>query len=169
MKKLIITIFIFLFTAQFGFAQRFAYVDSEYILNKIPAYKEALAKLDLLSEQWEKELKAKYDMVELKYKEFQNEKVLLSQEMRIKKEEEIVQLEKEANDLKKKYFGFEGELFKKREEFIKPIQEEIYNAILKLAEEGNYAIIFDSASGATMLYTDQKYDKSDEVLKELGY
>jgi len=169
MKKLILLIFISLFIAQFGFSQRFAYVDTEYILNKIPAYADAQTKIELLSAKWENELKEKYDIVKVKYKEFQNEKVLLSKEMKIKREEEIIQLEKEANDLKNKYFGFEGELFKKREEFIKPIQEEIYNAILELAEEGKYAIIFDSASGATMLYTDVQYDKSDEVLKKLGY
>ncbi len=169
MKKIILLIFISSFISQFGFAQRFAYVDTEYILKKIPAYADAQTKLELLSAKWEKELKEKYIKVKTRYKEFQNEKVLLSKEMRIKREEEIVQLEKEANDLKKKYFGYEGELFKKREEYIKPIQEEIYNAILELAEDGKYAIIFDSASGATMLYTDIQYDKSDEVLKKMGY
>ncbi len=169
MKKIILLVFISFFINQFGFSQRFAYVDTDYILKKIPAYTDAQKKLELLSAKWENELNEKYAIVKVKYKEFQNEKVLFSKEMRIKREEEIVNLEKEANDLKNKYFGYQGELFKKREEFIKPIQEEIYNAILELAEEGKYAVIFDAASGATMLYTDIQYDKSDEVLKKLGY
>ena len=169
MKKYVVLLLLSLFVAQVGFAQRFAYVDSDYILNKIPAYTDALTKIELLSTKWEKELKEKYNEVEIKNKEFQNEKVLLSKEMREKREKEISKFKKEANNLKKKYFGFEGELFKKRIELIKPIQEEIYNAILQLATDGNYAIIFDAASGATMLYTDEKYDKSDEVLEQMGY
>ena len=169
MKKIILLVFISIIFNQISFAQRFAYVDTDYILKKIPAYADAQTKLELLSAKWENELKEKYDKVKIKDKEYQNEKVLLSKEMRIEREKEINRLENEANDLKNKYFGYNGELFKKREEFIKPIQEEIYNAILELAKEGKYAVIFDAASGATMLYTDVQYDKSDEVLKKMGY
>jgi len=103
------------------------------------------------------------------YKEFQAEKVLLTEEMKKQREEEIIQKEREIKDLQKKYFGPEGDLFKKRKELVEPIQNDIFNAIKEIASEGNYAIIFDAAGGATMLYSDPKYDKSDEVLSKLGF
>ena len=169
MKKFVISIFVMLFFANISFAQRFAYVDTEYILSKIPAYKDAQSKLDLYSSKWQKEIEDHYKTVERKYQEYQNEKVLLSDEMRKRREEEIFSLEKKAKMLKNKYFGVNGELFKKQEELIKPIQESIYEAIKQLADEGNYAVVFDTASGAAFLYTNDKYDKSDEILKKLGY
>ncbi len=169
MKKFVLSIIVILFFANISYAQRFAYVDTEYILSKIPAYKDALSKLDLYSSKWQKEIEDHYKTVERKYQEYQNEKVLLSDEMKKRREEEIINLEKTAKGLKKKYFGVDGELFKKREELIKPIQESIYEAIQQLAVEGNYAVVFDTASGAALLYTNVKYDKSDEILKKLGY
>ncbi len=170
MKKLFLTVFVMcLLTSIDSFAQKFGYIDTEYILSKIPAYAEAQKKLDELSAVWQKEVEAKYSEVEQKYKDFQNEKVLLSEEMRRKKEEEILAKEKEAKDLQKKYFGKEGELFKKRQELVKPIQDEIFNAVKELANEGGYAIIFDTATGGNILFSDSKYDKSDEVLKKMGY
>ncbi|MFN8257891.1 MAG: OmpH family outer membrane protein [Bacteroidales bacterium] len=169
MKKLVLITILSVFVSQVVFSQRFAYVDSEYILNKLPSYQAALTKLEGFSKTWQKEVEEKFTEVEKKYKEFQNEKVLLTEDMRKQKEDEIIQLEKEAKDLKKKYFGVDGEMFKKREELVKPIQEEVYNAIKQLATEGNYAMIFDIAAGATLLYTDEKYDVSDDVLKKINF
>jgi outer membrane protein len=169
MKKTVLSIILVIFISHIVIAQRFAYVDSEYILNKLPNYQAALSKLDGYSKTWQKEIEDKFAEVEKKYKEFQNEKVFLSEDMKKKKEEEIVQLEKESKDLKKRYFGVDGELFKKREELIKPIQDQVYGAIKQIATDGNYAMIFDVASGATLLYTDPKYDISDDVLKKISF
>jgi outer membrane protein len=169
MKRLILSIIVLGLLSHLAVAQRFAYVDSEYILNKLPNYQASLSKLDGFSKAWQKEIEDKFAEVEKKYKEFQNEKVFLSDEMKKKREDEIVQLEKEAKDLKKRYFGVDGELFKKREELIKPIQDQVYTAIKQLADEGNYAMIFDIAAGASLLYTDPKYDISDDVLKKISF
>jgi outer membrane protein len=167
--KTILTILLIGFFSQIAIAQRYGYVDTEYILNKLPSYQTALSKLEGFSKTWQKEIEDKFAEVETKYKDFQNEKVFLSEEMKKKKEDDIVQLEKVAKDLKKKYFGVDGELFKKRQELIKPIQDQVYNAIKQLATDGNYAMIFDVASGATLIYTDPKYDISDEVLKKISF
>ncbi len=158
-----------LLLATFSFAQRYAYVDTEYILNKLPSYQTAQTKLDNFSKKWQSEIEAKYKEVEAKYKEYQNEKVLLSAEMKKVREEEIINLERAAKKLKQQYFGVNGELFKKREELIKPIQEEISRAIKEVAEEGNYAMIFDVSAGAYVLYTNNKYDVSDDVLKKISF
>jgi outer membrane protein len=155
--------------AIFANAQKFAYVDTDYILKSIPAYESAQEQLDIMSKDWQAEVETKYAEIEKLYKEYQVEKVLLTEEMKQKREEEIVQKEKAAKDLQKKYFGPEGELFKKRQELIKPIQDDIFNAIKDLAVNGNFAIIFDAAGSANMLYSDPKYDKSDEVLEKLGF
>jgi outer membrane protein len=168
MKRLIIAISIMLATVT-GYAQKFAYIDTEYILNNIPEYKSAQDQLDRLSEGWQKEVEGMYADVDKMYKDYQAEKVLLTEEMKKKKEDEIVKREKEVKDLQKKYFGQDGSLFKKREELVKPIQEKVYKAVRELAVEGGYAMIFDSSAGASMLYTDPKFDKSDAILQKLGY
>ncbi|MBN1186897.1 MAG: OmpH family outer membrane protein [Bacteroidales bacterium] len=169
MKNIISIITVFLLSTTISFAQKFAYVDSEYILANIPAYKAAQDKLDEISADWQKEIEQKYQEVEKMYKDYQSEKVLLSEEMKAKKEEEIVQKEKQVKDLQKKYFGQEGELYKKRQELVKPIQDEVYNAVKEIAIEGGYAIIFDTAGGPNILYSNPKNDKSDMVLEKLGY
>jgi outer membrane protein len=169
MKKLTILIAAIFLLSGFIMAQKYAFVDTDYILNRIPSYKAAQEQLDKLSEEWQKEVENKYAEIEKMYKDYQTEKVLLNDEMRVKKEDEIVNKEKEAKDLQREYFGQDGSLFKKRQELIKPIQDEIYRVVKEIASEGNYAVIFDTASGANMLYTDPKYDKSDEVLEKLGY
>jgi outer membrane protein len=138
-------------------------------LNNIPTYKSAQSQLDKLSADWEKEISEMYAEVERLYKAYQNDAVLLTQEMKKQREDEIVSKEKSAKDLQSKYFGPEGELFKKRQELIKPIQDEIYNAVKELAVDGNYAVIFDTAGSLSMLYTNPRYDLSDDVLKKLGY
>lgn len=168
MKKLVILLFV---TALSGvmMAQKYAYVDSEYILNNIPTYESAKTQLDELSAEWKKEIDAMKESIDKMYKDYQAERVLLTEELRTKREEEIMQKEKEMRELQQKYFGKEGMLFKKREELVKPIQDDIYNAIKEIAVEGSYAVIFDTANSLNMLYTDPRYDKSDDVLKKLGY
>ncbi len=151
------------------FGQKFAYVDTEYILSNIPSYKAAQDKLNSLSIEWQKEIEEEYTKIDEMYKDFQTEKVLLTNEMIKQREAEILAEEKLVKNLQRKYFGPNGELFKKREELIKPIQDEVYTVIQDIAQSGNYAIIFDTTTGSNVLFTDPKYDKSDEVLEKLGY
>ncbi len=169
MKKFISLLGIMLLAAGFTMAQKYAFVDTEYILDRIPSYKAAQDQLDKMAEDWQQEIETMYGEVEKMYKDFQAEKVLLTEEMKTRREEEIVNKEKEVKELQQKYFGRDGNLFKKRQELVKPIQDEIYQAVKEIAAEGNYAVIFDTASGANMLYTNPKYDKSDDVLEILGY
>jgi len=150
-------------------AQKYAFVDTDYIRKNIPAFTAAQEQLDKLSAQWEKEVSDGYAVVEQMYKSYQNEAVLLSQDMKTKREEAIITKEKEIKDLQNKYFGMEGELFKKREELVKPVQDEILKAIKEIAVEGSYAVIFDTAAGGNVLFANPKYDISDQVLEKLGY
>jgi outer membrane protein len=169
MKKLFSIVLLTVACSLSGIAQKFAFVDTDYILNNIPSYKAAQEQIDKLSADWQKEVEAKYAEIDKMYKTFQTEKVLLSDEMKNKREDEIVKKEQEAKELQKKYFGKEGALYKKQQELVKPIQDEIYNAVKEISVEQGYAVIFDSAAGAGMLYTNPKNDKSDEVLQKLGY
>jgi outer membrane protein len=168
MKKIIIIIGIIMISAS-TFAQKFAYIDTDYILNNIPSYKSAQEQLDKLSGTWQKEVEDMYAEIEKMYKSYQSEKVLLTEEMKKRREDDIMNKEKEVKELQKKYFGENGSLFKKREELVKPIQDEIYKAVKEMAIEGGYSVIFDSSAGATMLYSDPKFDKSDAILQKLGY
>ena len=169
MKKLIV-IGSMLLMSVLGMAQKFAYVDTEYILGNIPAYKEAQEQLNKLSAQWQKEIETEYTDIDKLYKQFQVDKLLLSEEMKNKREQEIMQKEKEVKQLQKKRFGPEGDRYKKEQELIKPIQDEVFNAVKDIASSGGYGIIFDaSSSSLTMLYTDSKYDISDDILKKMGY
>ena len=169
MKKIGILLGLFILSSAIATAQKYAFVDSEYIRKNIPAFTTAQEQLDKLSKQWEKEIADGYAVVEQMYKSYQNESVLLSQDMKVKREEAIVAKEKEIKDLQNKYFGVEGDLFKKREELVKPIQDEILKAIKEIAVEGSYAVIFDTASGGNILFANPKYDISDQVLQKLGY
>lgn len=169
MKKVLFTLgFIFL-TSVMTFAQKYGFVDSDYVSNNIPAFTAAQDQLDKLSEQWEQEVANGYAVVEEMYKSYQNEAALLTQDMKTQREEAIIAKESEMKELQNKYFGVEGELFKKREELVKPIQDEILKAIKEIAVEGNYTVIFDSASGGNILYANPKFDVSDQVLEKLGY
>ena len=152
-----------------GFGQKFAFVDSDYILKKIPQYRSAQEQLDKVAVQYQKEVEDKFTSLDEQVRSYQTEKVLLTQDMRNKREQEIMVKQKEAQDLQRNYFGPDGVLFKKRTELIKPIQDQVYNAVKDLAAEGGYAAIFDVASNPTVLYSNPKYDKSDEVLQKLGY
>lgn len=149
-------------------AQKYAYVDSDYILNNIPEYQDALDILDEFSIQWQKEIEAKFAEVDKLYKDYQAEAVLLPEDMKTQRENEIIQKEKEAKDLQKQRFGREGDLFTKRQELVQPIQEKIYNAIETIAETQNYAFVFDKAGSLSILYAKDKFDISDDVLDEVG-
>ena len=150
-------------------AQKFAYVDTDYILKKIPEFNQAQDKLDALSADWQKEIETKYADVDQMYRNYQQDQVLLTDEMKLKREEAIIKKEKSAKALQQKYFGPEGELYIKRQELIKPIQDKIYDAIQQLATNNKYAIVFDSSSDLIMLYKNNNLDKSDKVLDLLGY
>ena len=168
-KRILLAITGLLLSAGISSAQKFAFVDTEYILAQMPEYKSAQDQLDAASAQWQKEIEAKYSDIDKLYKAFQAEQVLLSEEMKRKREDEIIQREKEAKDLQKSKFGVDGELFKKRQELVKPLQDKVYNAITELATAQQLSIIFDKSSDLTMIYTNPKYDKSDDVLKAMGY
>jgi len=150
-------------------AQKFAYIDTEYILNKIPEYKQAQDKIDGFSNDWQKELENKYSDIEQMYRNYQKEKVLLSEKMREKREEAIINKENEIKSLEAKYFGPDGLLYAKRQELIKPIQDKIWDATQQLAMNNKYQIIFDSSSDLIMIYHNDNLDKSDKVLEILGY
>lgn len=168
MKKILFAIFSFLAVQQVS-AQKFAYVDTDYILENIPEFKKAQEELDKASALWQKDVEAKYKEIEDLFKAFQAEQVLLTDDMRKRREEEIVEKERIAKEFQKQKFGLEGELFKKRQELLKPIQDKVFNAVKELATGSQLDIIFDKAGDqANMLYADPKLDKSDSVLRKLG-
>ncbi len=175
MKKQLIKFVIvsFVMIAGFSFSanaqsQKNAYVDTKYVLDNIPEYHDAQDELDEWSEKWQKEIDTLYNEIEHLYKKYQAEKVLLPDEVKKKREDEIVKKEAAMKALQKKYFGPEGELYKKRKELVQPIQEKIYNAIQSIAETNNYSFVFDKSGGMTILYAKPKYDISDDVLDEVG-
>ena len=169
MKRTVLTLGLILMMATTSFAQKYGFVDSDYVSNNIPAFNTAQDQLDKLSQKWEQEIADGYEQVEQLYKTYQNEAALLSQDMKTKREEEIIKKEQEMKALQDKYIGVDGELYKNREELVKPIQDEILKAIKEIAVEGNYTAIFDSASGGNILYANPKNDLSDQVLEKLGY
>ncbi len=169
MRKISFIIGLLVLSSAMAVAQKYAFVDTEYIRKNIPAFTTAQEQLDNLSKQWEKEVADGYAVVEQMYKSYQNEAPLLSQDMKVKREEAIINKEKEMKELQNKYFGMEGDLFKKREELVKPIQDEILKAIKDIAVEGSYAVIFDSAAGGNILFANPKFDISDQVLEKLGF
>jgi outer membrane protein len=150
-------------------AQKFALIDMDYILKNIPAYERANEQLNQVSKKWQAEVEALNTEAATMYKNYQNEVVFLSQEQKKKRQEDIMAKEKEASDLKRKYFGPEGELFKKRESLMTPIQEEIYTAVKDIAELHSYSLILDRASDSGIIFGSPKVDISNEVLKKLGY
>ncbi len=168
MKKIFLFVAFSLLLAAGSFAQRYAIIDSKYILEKLTDYKDAQKKLDQFSEQWQQEIDQKQVLVDKMIKEYDAEQVMLSDELKKKREDELYNKEKELRDLQKKRFGFEGDLFKKRQELIKPIQDKVYNAVQKLAVEKQYDFILDKSEGITVIFADPKLDKSDDVLKNLG-
>lgn len=152
-----------------GSAQKFALVDMEYILKNIPAYEMTNEQLSQVSKKWQNEVEALQQEAQNMYKTYQSDLVFLSAEMKTKREEEIVKKEQEAQDLKRKYFGPEGELYKKRESLMKPIQDEIYNAVKEISEDKGYQIVWDRASAMSIIFASPRIDISNEVLNKLGY
>ena len=168
MKKIlaICTLALMAITAQ---AQKFALMDMEYVLKNIPAYERANEHLNQVSKKWQAEVEALNTQAATMYKNYQNEVVFLSKEQKAAKQEEIMLKEKEAADLKKKYFGPEGELFKKRESLMSPIQEEIYNVVKEISEQRGYSLVLDRASDSAIIFGSPKIDISNEILQKLGY
>lgn len=150
-------------------AQRFGYVDTDYILESIPEYQQKQQQLDEISAQWQSEIEQMYAEIDRMYKDYQAEQILLTEDMKRKREEQIIEKEKEAKAKQKQRFGYQGDLFQKRKEFTKPIQDKVYAAIKDVADARGYAVIFDKAGTLTMLYTSEKYDLSEDILDELGY
>jgi len=145
--------------------QRYCVIDSKYILEKLPEYTKAQEQLDKESKEWEKEIDQRMQAIDQMYKSYQAERPMLSEDVRRKREDEIVAKEKEAKDLQKKYFGFEGELFKRRMSLVKPVQDKVFNAVQSYAQQRSYEIVYDKSGGVTIFYADPKIDKSEDILK----
>ncbi len=169
MKKFLLICLIALTAALTANAQKYALLDMEYILKNIPAYERANEQLNQVSKKWQAEVEALNTEASTMYKNYQNEMVFLSQEQKKARQEAIMKKEKDASDLKRKYFGPEGELFKKRESLMSPIQEEIYTAVKEIAELRGYSLVLDRSSDTGVIYGSPKADISNEVLQKLGY
>ncbi len=167
MKKLTFTLLMMFLCTAGLYAQKFALIDMEYILK--PAYEMANEQLNQISQRWQKEVEAKAAEAQTMYKNYQSDMVFLTDEQKTKKEEAIVAKEKEASELRYKYFGPEGELYKKRQSLMQPIQDEVYNAVKKVSEERGYQCIFDRASSANIIFASPRIDVSNEVLAKMGY
>jgi outer membrane protein len=151
-------------------AQRYAFIDTDYILEQIPAYQEAQSEIDAQADKWQKQIEARYAEIEKMYTAYKAEQVLLTPEMKKIREDEIINKEKEAKEFQKQKFGVDCALFKLRQELIKPIQDEIFTAVQKMADQKSYAVIFDkAASSSALIYANPKYDQSDEILQRLGF
>ncbi len=169
MKKFILIMAVVIAGICTASAQKFALVDMEYILKNVPTYEMANEQLNQLSQRWQKEVEAVGKEAETMYQSYLSDKVFLTDEQAKKREEEIVAKEKEATELRYKYFGPEGELYKKRQTLLKPVQDDVYNAVKKVAEERGYQAIFDRASASDIIYASPRIDVSNEVLAKLGY
>jgi outer membrane protein len=168
MKKVIFLLITFIAIGTTIQAQRYAVIDSKYILDKLPDYKDAQTRLDQFSILWQQEIDQKQVALDKMVKDFEAEQVMLPDNLKKKREDEIYNKEKELRDLQRKRFGFEGDLFRKRQELIKPVQDKVYNAVQKLALEKQYDFILDKSEGITIIFADPKLDKSEEILKYLG-
>ncbi|MGL5771442.1 MAG: OmpH family outer membrane protein [Bacteroidales bacterium] len=168
MKKVLFVFIVMLFTTFSGYAQKYALIDMEYILKNIPAYDMANEQIGQLSKKWQTEVEVQLNEAKTMYKKYQSDLASLSDDMKVKREEEIVAKEKEAMELQRKYFGPEGELFKKREILIAPIQDDIYNAVKAVSEERGYAMVLDRASSQNIIYATPRIDISNEILAKLG-
>jgi outer membrane protein len=167
MKKILLIALISML-AGFVKAQRYAIIDTKYILNKMPEYTDADKKLQVVGDQWQKEIDQKQSELDKMYKDYDAEKFMLSDDLKKKREDELFNREKELRDLQKKRFGYQGDLFKEREKLVKPLQDKVYNAVQKIAVARGYDFILDKSEGITVIFADPKLDKSDDVLRELG-
>ncbi|MBS1641313.1 MAG: OmpH family outer membrane protein [Bacteroidetes bacterium] len=168
MKKLLLITSCFLLFAFAANAQRYAVIDTKYILDKLPEYKNADKQIQQISSQWQKEIDDKQAELDKMYKNYDAEQYMLSDELKKKREAELFNKEKEIRDLQKKRFGYEGDLFKERQKLVKPIQDKVYNAIQKISVAKVYDFVLDKSEGITVIFADPKLDKSDDVLRELG-
>jgi outer membrane protein len=168
MKKLLIAFIGLMLISTSVQAQKYAIIDTRYILDKLPDYKEAQRQLDEVATGWQKDIDGKQVELDKMYQQFEAEQVMLTEELRKKREDQLFNKEKELRDLQRKRFGFEGDLFKKRQELIKPIQDKVYNAVQKMAVLRGYDFVLDKSEGITIIFADPKLDKSEDVLKELG-
>jgi outer membrane protein len=168
MKKVVFLILFWLMMGQISYAQKFGYVDSEFILSKMPAFTAAQKEVDKLAENWQKDIENRYKEIDKLHKSYQAEEVLLTEEMKKKRQNAIEEQEKEVKEYQKRIFGFEGQLFRKRQELIKPVQDEVYDAIEKVAKQKQLQIIFDKSGGLVMLYTNPVHDYTEYVLEALG-
>ncbi len=169
MKKSVLLIIMMMAVSLTASAQKFALIDMEYILQGIPAYERANEQLNQASAKWQKEVEASMEQAQTLYKNYQSEATFLSDEQKSAKEEEIIAKEKEVAELRRKYFGPEGELYKQRESFMKPIQDEIYNVVKEISEKSGYSLVIDRASASSVIFASPRIDISDEVLAALGY
>ncbi|MBP9883055.1 MAG: OmpH family outer membrane protein [Chitinophagales bacterium] len=169
MKKLMLVAVLVLLVAGEVFAQKLAYVDTEYILKNIPEYKDAQKKLDDIAASWQKDIDTKYAEIDKLYKSYQAEQVLLTEEMKQQRQKEIQDKEKAAKELQKQKFGYQGELFVKRQELVQPIQDNVYDAVQKIATTKAYDFVLDKSSGSVVLFANTKVNISDQVLQALGY
>ena len=168
MKKILLiacSLWLAVFTSH---AQKYAIIDTRYILDKLPEYKAAQAKLDDIAADWQKEIDSMQSQLDKMYKDYDAEQVMLSEDLRKKREDQLFLKEKYLRDQQRKRFGFEGDLFKKRQELIKPVQDKVYNAVQRIAAQRGYDFILDKSEGITVIFADPKLDKSDDVLRELG-
>jgi len=168
MKGLLFSLLVILGTSFVSSAQKYGYIDSEFILNKMPEYKEAKERLDKLAERWTKEIEERYEVIKQKKENFLREEDLLPAEEKAKREEELKTLETEAMEMQKTRFGVNGDYFQKRQELIKPIQDKVYEAMQAVASKRNYSFIFDKANQSNLVFADSKFDISEEVLREMG-
>jgi outer membrane protein len=168
MKKLLLIAFSIMLASATVNAQRYAIIDTKYILDKMPEYKDADKKLATVSEQWQKEIDDKQAQLNQMYRNFEAEQYMLTDELKKKREDQLFYLEKDIRDLQKKRFGYEGDLFKERQKLVKPVQDKVYNAIQKMAVNRGYDFVLDKSEGITVIFADPKLEKSEEVLKELG-
>ena len=167
MKKLLAIVLIAFMTLPL-FGQKYAYIDSEYILSNMPDYVEAQAELDRIAAEWQKEIEKQFSSIDSMYKKYQVEAITLPDNMKKRREDAIIAAEQAAKDLQKKRFGKDGDLFKKREELVKPIQDRVFTAIDEYAKEKGYAFVFDTAGDLTIIYADPKWDINEEVLQKMG-
>ncbi|MBC7948417.1 MAG: OmpH family outer membrane protein [Chitinophagaceae bacterium] len=168
MKKIIFIACSLLLVTTMAVAQKYAIIDTRYILDKMPAYTQAQKQLDDIAADWQKDIDGRQMALDKMYKDFEAEQVMLSDDLKKKREDQLFMKEKEMRDLQRQRFGFEGDLFKKRQELIKPIQDKVYNAVQKISVARGYDFVLDKSEGITIIFADPKLDKSEDVLKELG-
>ncbi|MGZ8524777.1 MAG: OmpH family outer membrane protein [Chitinophagaceae bacterium] len=168
MKKVMLFVLVIMLFTGLTQAQKYAIIDTRYILDKMPDYTLAQKQLDAIAANWQTDIDAKQSGLDKMYKDYEAEQVMLSEDLKKKREDQLFLKEKELRDLQRQRFGFEGDLFKKRQELIKPVQDKVYNAVQKISTQRGYDFVLDKSEGITIIFADPKLDKSEDVLKELG-